>query len=111
MHRLVISGGGVPNRPTAIFAASDMQAVGVLEAAKELGISVPEHLSIIGFDGIEVSELLEISTVQQPMREMGELAATKLVRLIENYPQVPELIRFDTQLVERHTTGPVPLNT
>jgi LacI family transcriptional regulator len=100
-----------PNRPTAIFAASDMLAVGVLEAAKELGISVPEHLSVIGFDGIEVSELLELSTVQQPMREMGELAATKLVELIENYPQAPELIRFDTQLVERHTTGPVPLHT
>jgi len=96
-----------PNRPTAIFAASDMQAVGVLEAAKELGISVPEHLSVIGFDGIEVSELLELSTVQQPMREMGEVAATKLVELIENYPQAPELIRFDTQLVERHTTGPI----
>src|SRR6266568_2984436 len=100
-----------PNRPTAIFAASDMQAVGVLEAAKELDISVPEHLSVIGFDGIEVSELLELSTVQQPMREMGEVAAMKLVGLIENYPQAPELIRFDTQLVERHTTGPVALNT
>ena len=100
-----------PNRPTAIFAASDMQAVGVLEAAKELDISVPEHLSVIGFDGIEVSELLELSTVQQPMREMGEVAAMELVGLIENYPQAPELIRFDTQLVERHTTGPVALNT
>src|SRR5437899_3599369 len=60
-------------RPTAIFSASDMQAVGVLEAAKELGIPVPEQLSVMGFDGIEVSELLELSTVQQPMREIGEV--------------------------------------
>jgi DNA-binding LacI/PurR family transcriptional regulator len=95
-------------RPTAIFAASDMQAVGTLEAAKELGIPVPEQLSVIGFDGIEVSELLELSTVQQPMQEMGEAAAAALVERIDNSAQAPELIRFDTRLVERHTTGPAP---
>jgi LacI family transcriptional regulator, galactose operon repressor len=95
-------------RPTAIFAASDIQAVGVLEAAKDLGILVPEQLSVIGFDGIEVSELLDLTTVQQPMQEMGEVAAAALVELIDNSTQTPELIRFDTRLVERHTTGPAP---
>ena len=98
-------------RPTAIFAASDMQAVGVLEAAKDLGIAVPEQLSVIGFDGIEVSELLDFSTVRQPMQEMGEIAAAALVQLIDNPAQTPELIRFDTRLVERHTTGPAPSST
>lgn len=98
-------------RPTAIFAASDMQAVGVLEAARDLNILVPEQLSIIGFDGIELSELLELSTVQQPMQEMGEVAAATLVELIDNSAQTPELIRFDTKLVERHTTGLVPSTT
>ena len=98
-------------RPTAIFAASDMQAVGVLEAAKDLGIPVPEQLSVIGFDGIEVSELLDFSTVQQPMQEMGEVAAAALVELIDNSTQTSELIRFDTRLVERHTTGPAPSST
>ncbi len=98
-------------RPTAIFAASDMQAVGVLEAAKNLGIPVPEQLSVMGFDGIEVSELLELSTIQQPMQEMGEVAAAALVELIDNSAQTPELIRFDTKLVERRTTGPAPSNT
>jgi len=97
-------------RPTAIFAASDMQAVGVLEAAKELGIAVPDQLSVIGFDGLEVSELLELSTVRQPVQEMGELGATLLVELIDNPERMPELIRFDTQLLERHTTGLVPLS-
>jgi LacI family transcriptional regulator len=96
-------------RPTALFTASDMQAVGALEAAKELGISVPEQLSVMGFDGIEVAELLELSTVQQPMQEMGEEGATLLVELIDNPERKPELIRFDTRLLERHTTGPVPL--
>jgi LacI family transcriptional regulator len=98
-------------RPTAIFAVSDMQAVGVLEAAKDLGIPVPEQLSVMGFDGIEVSELLELSTIQQPMREMGEVAAAALVELIDNSTQTSELIRFDTKLVERRTTGPAPSST
>src|SRR5712692_6014134 len=98
-------------RPTAIFAASDLLAVGVLEAAKELGIAIPEQLSVMGFDGIEVSELLELSTIQQPMQVMGEVAAAALVEIIDNSTQAPELIRFDTKLVERRTTGPAPSNT
>jgi DNA-binding LacI/PurR family transcriptional regulator len=93
-------------RPTAIFAASDVQAVGALEAARELGLRVPEQLSVIGFDGIEISELLEFSTMQQPLQEMGELGASKLVELIENPSHPPELIRFDTKFVERRTTSP-----
>jgi LacI family transcriptional regulator len=102
------------NRPTAIFAASDMQAVGVLEAARELGLRVPEQLSVMGFDGFETSELLELSTMQQPMHEIGTAGATKLIELIENnaYSEnnsyTPELLRFDTKLVERRTTGPAP---
>ena len=93
-------------RPTAIFAASDVQAVGALEAARELGLRVPEQLSVIGFDGIEISELLEFSTMQQPLQEMGELGASKLVELIEDPSHPPELIRFDTKFVERRTTSP-----
>jgi len=93
-------------RPTAIFAASDVQAVGALEAARELGLRVPEQLSVIGFDGIEISELLELSTMQQPLQEMGELGASRLVELIENPSHPPELIRFDTKFVERRTTSP-----
>ncbi|GAC1344682.1 MAG: LacI family DNA-binding transcriptional regulator [Ktedonobacteraceae bacterium] len=95
-------------RPTAIFAASDLLAVGVLEAAKELGIAIPEQLSVMGFDGIEVSELLGLSTVRQPMQEMGEAGAARLVDLIDNSAQTSELIRFDTKLIERDTTGPAP---
>src|SRR6266699_3945228 len=66
-------------RPTAIFAASDIQAEGVLEAAKDLNINVAEDLSVIGFDGIEIAELLGLSTIQQPMRQMGELGVSKLI--------------------------------
>src|SRR5215467_10983228 len=61
------------NRPTAIFASSDMQAIGVLEAAKDLHLKVPDDVSVMGFDGIEVAELLELSTIQQPMQQLGDL--------------------------------------
>jgi LacI family transcriptional regulator len=91
-------------RPTAIFAASDMQAVGVLEAARDLNIKVPGELSVIGFDDIEVAVLLELSTVQQPMRQLGELGVGKLIELIKNPQQLPELIRLNTTLIERRTT-------
>lgn len=96
-------------RPTAIFAVSDVQAVGVLEAAKALHVSVPADLSVIGYDGIELSELLELSTIQQPMQYMGELGVDKLMEQIEQPERSPELIRLSTKLVERHTTAIVPI--
>ena len=92
-------------RPTAIFAASDMQAIGVLEAAKDLHLNVPEDVSVIGFDGIEVAELLELSTIQQPMQRLGELGVSKLNEIIKKPQQLPELIRLNTTLIARRTTG------
>ena len=92
-------------RPTAIFAASDIQAVGVLEAVRELGLRVPEDLSLIGFDGIELSELLDFSTIQQPIEEMATLGVKKLLAQIEKPDSARELIRLNTKLVERHTTA------
>jgi DNA-binding LacI/PurR family transcriptional regulator len=92
------------NPPTAIFAASDLQAIGVLEAARNLGLNVPEELSVIGFDGIELSEIMELSTIQQPMQQMGEMGVACLMELVENPQKSPELIRLDTKLIERRTT-------
>ena len=91
-------------RPTAIFAASDLQAVGVLEAAKWLGLAVPEDLSIIGYDGIELSELLDLSTIKQPMDQMGKLGVNTLLKIIENPLQPPTLIRLNAALIERKST-------
>lgn len=91
-------------RPTAIFASSDVQAIGVLEAARMLNVTVPTELSVIGFDGIEVSELLDLSTVQQPMQQMGEIGITKLIERMANPELPPELIRLPTTLIERNTT-------
>ena len=91
-------------RPTAIFAASDMQAIGVLEAAKDLHLNVPDDVSVIGFDGIEVAELLELSTIQQPMQRLGELGVSKLNEIMKKPQQLPELIRLNTTLIARRTT-------
>jgi DNA-binding LacI/PurR family transcriptional regulator len=92
-------------RPSAIFAASDIQAVGVLEAARMLDIAVPAELSIVGYDGIELSELLELTTVQQPMQYMGKLGVEELMERIEHPDQPPKLIRLNTVLIERRTTA------
>ena len=91
-------------RPSAIFTASDVQALGVLEAARILHIAVPTELSVMGFDGIELGELFGLSTVQQPIHELGVLGIKKLIELIEHPYQPSELIRLPTRLVERRTT-------
>ncbi|GAC1367442.1 MAG: LacI family DNA-binding transcriptional regulator [Ktedonobacteraceae bacterium] len=102
-----------PDRPTAIFAASDLQAIGVLEAARSLNLRIPDELSLIGFDGIELSEILELSTVQQPMQYMGKLGVQKLLEQIEHSAvdsSPPELLRLQTELVIRRTiASPSPL--
>lgn len=76
----------------------------MLEAAKALSLNVPEDLSVIGYDGIEVSELLELTTIQQLMRQMGELGVSRLIEQMKNSQQSPELIRLNTTLIERCTT-------
>jgi LacI family transcriptional regulator, repressor for deo operon, udp, cdd, tsx, nupC, and nupG len=65
----------LPERPTAVFAASDEMAFGVLAAARDAGVRVPEELSVIGVDGHELSELVGLTTVEQPVARQGALAA------------------------------------
>jgi DNA-binding LacI/PurR family transcriptional regulator len=100
-----------PDRPTAIFAASDLQAVGVMEAARYLKMSIPDDLSVVGFDGIELAEILELSTIQQPMKYMGELGAQKLIEQIEGSSSAnspAELIRLQPNLIVRRTVSTPP---
>jgi len=70
--------------PTAIFAASDIQAIGALEAINEAGYSVPEDFSLIGYDNIELSKYLKLTTIAQPMFEMGKLGVELLVDSIQS---------------------------
>jgi DNA-binding LacI/PurR family transcriptional regulator len=94
----------LPDPPTAIFAASDVQAMGVLEAARAMRLRVPDDLAVIGFDDIEVAEALELSTVRQPLRDTGRRGADLLLAAIEGVepPSAEELAPLS--LIVRRTT-------
>jgi DNA-binding LacI/PurR family transcriptional regulator len=92
--------------PTAIFAASDEMAIGVLRAARELGVRVPEDLSVIGIDDHEMAEIFDLTTVAQPVHEQGRVAAQQvLTALTTRSHWVPEQVVLPTQLVVRRTTA------
>ena len=98
----------LPERPTAIFAASDTQAFGTLEAARALGIRVPEELSVIGFDDIEVASYVGLTTVRQPLYESGRRGAELLLRALSGRPVDPRTELLPLELIVRGTTGPAP---
>jgi len=89
--------------PTAIFAASDSQALGVLEAAETAGVSVPGDLSVIGFDDIEVARYVGLTTVAQPLEESGVRGARLLLGALEGSPLSAQ--RLKLRLVARATTA------
>lgn len=96
------------DRPTAIFAANDLSAIAVLGVANELGISVPDELSVIGFDDIpEASRHVPaLSTVRQPMQRLGEVATRLLIGLMNGEEPDKTHLRLPTRLVPRATTAP-----
>jgi DNA-binding LacI/PurR family transcriptional regulator len=93
------------DRPTAIFAASDTQAMGVVEAARDLDLNVPQELSIIGYDDIEVAEYLGLTTVRQMLYESGQRGVELLLDAIEKKPVNPVCEIMPTELIVRQTTS------
>lgn len=93
-------------RPTAIFAASDTQALGVLDAAERAGRAVPDELAVIGFDDIEAAEYHGLTTIRQPLAASGREAA----QLLDAHMVTPDLApvrrELPLDLVQRRTTGP-----
>lgn len=103
------------HRPTAIFASNDEMAAGVLAAAQELKISVPEHLSVAGFDDAPIAHSVwpKLTTIRQPLRAMGEQSVELLERYVrhmddDTLKEVETVISLDYKLVERQSTGPCP---
>lgn len=95
---------GLPEPPTAIFAASDVQAMGVLEAARANGLRVPQDLAVIGFDDIEVAETLGLTTVRQPLRKTGSRATALLLAMIGGVASSPVEELASLEVIERRTT-------
>ncbi len=96
-----------PNRPTAIFAASDTQALGVIAAAHEIGLDVPGDLSIVGYDDIEAAEYVGLTTIRQRLFESGRLGAQLLLKEIALRSDVPISTDLAPDLVIRATSAPM----
>ncbi len=98
----------LPEPPTAIFAASDMSAFGAMDAIRHRGLRLPEDISIVGFDDIPEAAYMHpaLTTVRQPLYDMGRLAARMLVKAITAGQLPSERIIVDTELIIRKTCQP-----
>lgn len=98
----------LPDPPTAIFALNDNMAIGVLRTAHERGLQVPRDLSVVGFDDIDIASVAipPLTTVAQPLQEMGRLAVTLLYRQIDGQALEAQRVELSTRLVVRDSTAP-----
>jgi DNA-binding LacI/PurR family transcriptional regulator len=94
----------LPKPPTAIFAATDFQALGVLKAARQLKFRVPEQLAVMGFDDLDMAEYADLTTIRQHLDESGRLAVELLVSTIKNPGRPVRYVNLPLQLIERLTT-------
>lgn len=99
----------LPEPPTAIFAASDTQALGVLEAARDLGREVPAELSVVGFDDVELAEHLGLTTVRQPLYASGARGVELLLARVDG-AGVATSECLPLELVVRSTTSTIALS-
>lgn len=99
-----------PSPPTAIFGFNDNLAIGALQAAQSRGLHVPKDISIVGFDDSEQAEIVTppLTSVHQPLAEMGRMAASVLTRLIEGHADHSTQIELSTSLTIRNSTAPPP---
>ena len=100
----------LPEPPSAIFASNDRAAFGVLRAARERGLRVPDDLSVVGFDDEPAAAHTGpgLTTVRQPLREMGTVGVERLLARMRHPDAPAELVLLPTELVVRGSTGPVP---
>jgi LacI family transcriptional regulator len=97
----------IDDPPTAIVATSDVQAVGVIEAVTSLGMRVPDDVSVVGYDDIELAPLMGLTTVRQPLESSGSRAADLVLEAIGAGPDRPQPLgeQLEIELVVRSTTG------
>lgn len=89
--------------PTAIFASSDTQAIGIINAAQERGMSVPDDLAVIGFDDISIAEHIKLTTINQALKESGRLTVEFVIAAIEKTVFEPQCSEMPLRLIPRKT--------
>jgi LacI family transcriptional regulator len=99
---------GLPEPPTAIFAFNDEMAIGAMQVARESGLDLPTDLSIVGFDDLDRAATVvpALTTVRQPLAEMGRMAVSLLTRLLEHQRVEALSVELATKLVVRASTAP-----
>ena len=123
-HKLVVTGDfleergyqateqllALEQRPTAIFTSADTAAIGAIKASRAAGLRVPDDISIVGFDDIPEASLVmpPLTTVRQPLMEMGTTAVRLLQRLMDEPEMTPRRTELDVELVVRGSTAPPP---
>ena len=97
----------LPLKPDAIFAASDIMAVGAIRAMREAGLRVPEDVAMVGFDDVPVAGQInvQLTTIKQPITRFGMKAVDLLIDLIENGTKPARRIILDTELIIRDSCG------
>ncbi len=105
VHGLDLLGG--PNPPTAIMNGSDEQAYGVYKAARESGLPVPDDLSVVGFDDVELCQWVspQLTTVHQPLAEMAREATRMVIDLARDGARAPRRVELATSVVVRSSTA------
>jgi LacI family transcriptional regulator len=93
----------LPQPPTAIFAATDFQALGVLKAARQLNVQVPEQLAVVGFDDLDMAEFADLTTIRQHLDESGRLAVEILLAHLESPSRPLQHVKIPLVIVERQT--------
>ncbi|MCT2592854.1 LacI family DNA-binding transcriptional regulator [Streptomyces sp. N2-109] len=98
----------LPQPPTAVFACSDPMALGIYQALAELGLRIPQDVSVVGFDDLPEAEWVTpaLTTVRQPLREMAATALRQLLRMRDGGAPPGARTELPTRLVERHSTAP-----
>ncbi|MBI9106771.1 MAG: LacI family DNA-binding transcriptional regulator [Spirochaetales bacterium] len=90
--------------PRAVFAMSDLHAIGIIKAAREHGIKVPEELAILGFDDIDAADWMELSTISQHLADSGRIAAGLLLERLSGKAETIQKVNLQVSLIERSTT-------
>ncbi len=98
-HRLL----DLPEPPSAIFAQSDIQAMGAIKAAADRGLRIPEDLAVMGFDDIDIADFIGLTTIRQPLDESGRIAVDQLLQLIDDRTRTPQRVSLPLTMVQRRT--------